>query len=117
MTDGHGGVVAGEEPAPVDWGTWHASYDQAGSPLSQRLALVQRETYAALERAPSGPLSAISVCAGQGHDLLGVLAVHPRRDDVRARLVEIDPANVRVAREAAGAVGLEPSRSSRGTRR
>jgi hypothetical protein len=32
----------------------------------------------------------ISLCAGQGRDLLGVLADHPRREDVRARLVELD---------------------------
>ncbi len=33
----------------------------------------------------------ISVCAGDGRDLLGVLGDHSRRSDVRARLVELDP--------------------------
>ena len=38
-------------------------------------------------------MRAISVCAGQGTDLLGVLADHPRAGDVRGRLVELDPRN------------------------
>jgi hypothetical protein len=32
------------------------------------------------------------MCAGQGHDVLGALPDHPRRGDVTARLVELDPA-------------------------
>jgi hypothetical protein len=35
-----------------------------------------------------------------GRDVIGVLAGHPRRDDVRARLVELDERNVAVARQA-----------------
>jgi hypothetical protein len=31
------------------------------------------------------------VCAGEGRDLLGVLALHARTPDVKARLVELDP--------------------------
>jgi hypothetical protein len=48
----------------------------------------------------------ISLCAGQGRDLLEVLAEHPRRGDVRARLVELDERNTALAREAARASGL-----------
>jgi hypothetical protein len=51
----------------------------------------------ALDEAPAGPLRVVSLCAGQGRDLLEVLAEHPRRDDVRARLVELDPRNAAVA--------------------
>jgi hypothetical protein len=43
----------------------------------------------------------VSLCAGQGHDVLGVIPDHPRRDDVRAVLVESDPRNVVLARRAA----------------
>ncbi|MDT0425493.1 SAM-dependent methyltransferase [Streptomyces evansiae] len=46
------------------------------------------------------------MCAGQGHDLLGVLAAHPRRADVRAHLVELDPRNAAEARAAAAGLGL-----------
>jgi hypothetical protein len=48
----------------------------------------------------------VSLCAGQGHDVIGILAVHPRRDDVRAVLVESDPRNVVLARCAAAGKGL-----------
>lgn len=39
--------------------------------------------------------------------MLGVLADHPRRADVQARLVELDPQNAAVARAAAEAAGLD----------
>jgi hypothetical protein len=39
--------------------------------------------------------------------VIGVLAEHLRRDDVRARLVELDERNVAVARQAARAAGLD----------
>ena len=80
---------------------WHGAYDRPGSPLRQRLAAVQAQIAAALDRAAPGPIQVVSMCAGQGRDLLGVLAVHPRRADVRARLVEMDPRNVALARAAA----------------
>lgn len=46
------------------------------------------------------------MCAGEGRDLLGVLPKHPRREDVDAVLVEIDPGNAEVARAAAERAGL-----------
>lgn len=91
----------------LDWDRWHASYDRSDSPLAIRLVLVQGRLRAALDGAPPGPLRAISVCAGQGHDLIGVLADHPRRGDVSARLVELDEANLEQARRAALASGVE----------
>ena len=48
----------------------------------------------------------IFLCAGQGRDLIGVLAGHPRRADVTARLVELDPRNTEVARRLAAQAGL-----------
>ena len=60
----------------------------------------------ALDAAPPGPLHAVSLCAGQGRDLIGVLARHPRGADVTARLVELDPRNAAAARDAAAAAGL-----------
>ncbi|MCQ4084435.1 class I SAM-dependent methyltransferase [Streptomyces sp. RB6PN25] len=41
----------------------------------------------------------ISLCAGDGRDLLHVLAGHPRRHEVRARLVELDSRNTAAASE------------------
>lgn len=88
------------------WRSWHQAYDDPGSDLSHRLAAVQRQIRAALDKAPPGPLRAISMCAGQGRDLIGALATHPRRADVTARLVEIDPRLAESARAAAQAAGL-----------
>ncbi|MCI3272088.1 class I SAM-dependent methyltransferase [Streptomyces cylindrosporus] len=90
----------------MDWHAWHDTYTRADSPLLQRLAAVQNRVRDALDTAPPGPLTAISICAGQGHDLIGALTEHPRRHDVRARLVELDERNVAEARRAAEAAGL-----------
>jgi hypothetical protein len=90
----------------VDWVAWHEGYDDPVSGLSARLKLVQQHVAAALDRAPAGPVRLLSLCAGQGHDVLGVLPGHPRRDDVTAVLVEADRENVARARAAASAAGL-----------
>jgi len=89
-----------------DWFAWHHDYDHPDTALAQRLAAVQQQIGAALDAAPPGPLHAISLCAGQGRDLMGVLARHPRRNDVVARLVELDPRNAEAARRAAQDAGL-----------
>ena len=89
-----------------DWVEWHRDYDDPGSLLSRRGELVQGHLRAELERAPAGGIRLISVCAGQGRDVIGALTGHPRRDDVRARLVELDERNVALARQAAQAAGL-----------
>jgi hypothetical protein len=91
----------------VDWASWHNAYADPDSGLSQRLLLVQQQMCLALDRMPSGSVKAVSMCAGQGHDLIGALAEHPRRGDVSARLVELDQDNVGVARAAARAAGLD----------
>ena len=89
-----------------DWAEWHRDYDDPGSLLSRRGELVQGHLRAELERAPAGDVRLISLCAGQGRDVIGVLTGHPRRDYVRARLVELDERNVAFARQAAQAAGL-----------
>jgi Putative methyltransferase len=81
-----------------DWVDWHRSYDEQGSPLQQRLAVVQLHIQQALDNAPAGPIRVVSVCAGQGRDLLGVLTNHRRGGDVTARLVELDGRNADQAR-------------------
>jgi len=84
-----------------DWQAWHREYDAPGSRLASRLRAVQGFIRAAIDRAPPGPIRAISVCAGEGRDLLGVLADHPRASDVVARLVELDPELAAKARSGA----------------
>ncbi len=100
------GAGAGSQ-ASVDWQAWHAAYEDPDSELGRRLALVQAQLRAVLDRAPPGPIRLVSVCAGQGHDVIGVLAEHPRRADVSARLVELDERNVQLTRAAASAAGLD----------
>jgi hypothetical protein len=48
---------------------------------------VQAHLRAEFDRAPAGDVRLISLCAGQGRDMIGVLTGHPRRDDVRAQIV------------------------------
>src|SRR5579862_4729696 len=93
--------------AQRDWVEWHRGYDDPGSLLSRRGELVQGHLRAELERAPAGGIRLISLCAGQGRDVIGALSGHPRRGDVRARLVELDGRNVALARQAAQAADLD----------
>jgi hypothetical protein len=88
------------------WVAWHEEYDDPGSHLSARLRLVKQHLAAALDRAPAGPVRLLSLCAGQGRDVIEVLPGHPRRDDVTAVLVEANPTNADQARRGAAAAGL-----------
>ena len=92
----------------IDWAAWHAAYDDPASSTSRRLDRVRYRIREALDELPAGPIRGISMCAGQGRDLLGVLPDHPRRDDVRALLVELDPRLATQARRAAeGLTGVD----------
>jgi hypothetical protein len=97
----HRGAMLGVFSEPMDWRGWHEAYADPDSALTERLALVQERICVALDRMPAGLIRAISICAGQGHDLIGALAEHDRHEDIRARLIELDEDNVRIAREGA----------------
>jgi hypothetical protein len=84
----------------VDWEQWHRAYDDPDSKQARRLRIVRQQISLILDALAPGPWTAISMCAGQGRDLLPVLAAHPRGRDARARLVESDERNVAVARAA-----------------
>lgn len=88
-----------------EWVEWHKGY-RAGSPLAKRLAVVQDLIRTALDGCAPGVIRIISMCAGDGRDLLGVLEDHPRRGDVLARLVELDPELAARGRERAS--GISP---------
>jgi SAM-dependent methyltransferase len=97
-------------PEQRDWVAWHTPYDEPGSNLERRLRWVQRRIRQVLDEAKIGPIRVLSLCAGQGRDLLEVLADHPRRHDVTGLLVELDERNVAEARahaEAAGLAGID----------
>jgi hypothetical protein len=102
--------VRGRQVGIIDdmtrWSTWHQSYEDPDSDLSHRLVHVQRRLVEGLNAAPPGPIRLISLCAGEGRDVLGVLPTHPRRDDVTARLVELDGDVAVKGRSRAAELGL-----------
>jgi hypothetical protein len=89
-----------------DYLAWHKQYDDPGSSLSRRLALVQEVLRAELDARP-GPVRVLSVCAGDGRDILGVLAEREDAARVAVTLVEVLPELVERARSAAAGVAAE----------
>lgn len=103
----HPAIAGGRDNIEVmDWAEWHQYYDDPASPLRARLACVKALLADALDQAPPGPISLVSLCAGQGRDVIEVLPGHPRRDDVRAVLVEWDEPIAASARQSAATAGL-----------
>ena len=96
-----------EHPDLRDYVSWHAAYHDPESSLSVRLRHVKGAIVDWLARTP-GPVRVLSSCAGQGHDILGVLEECGRQDRARVTgaLVEIDPTNVTVARRRIAHLGL-----------
>lgn len=80
-----------------EWLEWHKRYDQDAH-QAQRLALVQDRLRDALDHALPGTVRLISLCAGDGRDVLGVLPTHRRGPDVRARLIDLEPTLVEEGR-------------------
>jgi Putative methyltransferase len=89
-----------------DWVEWHQAYADPASGLSARLRSVRRQLSEAIAQAAAGPVRLVSLCAGQGNDVIGVLEHHPRLEDVSAVLVEADPRNAELGRRRAAAAGL-----------
>jgi hypothetical protein len=91
----------------ADWNEWHHEYDDPDSELSHRSRLVQEQVVAIVDGLPPGPVTVVSICGGQGRELVGALVDHPRRSDVGGRLVELDARNAEVARRGAHAAGID----------
>jgi len=89
-----------------DWVAWHRDYEDPSSSLARRLRVVQGEVGDALTRArpANGEMRLISICAGDGRDVLPVLAEYGR--GVLALLVERDPLLCERARSTAANLGL-----------
>lgn len=96
------------------WQEWHRAYDDPGSALSRRLVLVGEELAASLDDAAAGPLRVLSLCSGDGRDVLGVLPSHPRGRDVSAVLVDTDAALLDRAASRATELGLASVRTVHG---
>jgi hypothetical protein len=89
-----------------DYRAWHADYDDPESGLTWRLGVVRGHIRAALDAKP-GPVRMLSACAGDGRDIIGVLAERSDADRVSATLVEIDPELASTARASAADLGVE----------
>lgn len=89
-----------------DYVSWHAHYDDPSSGLSWRLGVVQRYLDQALDRHP-GSVRLLSLCAGDGRDVVGVLGNRTDTDRVRAVLVELHPGIADSARAAVHKADLD----------
>ncbi len=90
------------------WQRWHDAYADPASSLSRRLRVVQDQVARWLDETAPRPVRVLSLCAGDGRDLLEVLAARHDADRVSATLVELDPDLAARARGAAsGMPGIE----------
>jgi hypothetical protein len=87
-----------------DWHAWHEEYADPTSSLSRRLAEVRSQLTALLADC-TGPVRLLSLCAGDGRDMVSVLAA--TESAVDACLVELDPELAEAARQAAVEAGVE----------
>lgn len=74
----------------IDWREWHLGYADPGSTLSARLGVVRRRIGEALDELGPRCTRVLSLCAGDGRDLLPELAARPELDP-EVLLVELDP--------------------------
>ncbi len=88
-----------------EWVEWHRAYAR-DSHQARRLGAVRSEIRRAMDLAPPGTLRILSMCCGDGRDLLGALIDHPRRGDVRARLVDVSEELTLDGRAEVGRLGL-----------
>ena len=90
----------------TDWVAWHDPYTDPGSALSRRLRAVQGHIESWLDESAPRLVQVLSICAGDGRDLLGVLSTRPDAPRVTATLVELVPELADRARSGAAAAGL-----------
>ena len=89
-----------------EWNGWpEQAYQKAHYRL--RLEMVQQHLTECLDAAPSGSVRIISMCAGDGRDVIGAVQSHARRRDVIAWLVELDQHSVAAGVRNAKIAGLD----------
>lgn len=86
-----------------DWAQWHDEYDDPSSVIARRLVVVRRLVARALEGRDR--VSVLALCAGDGRDLLPVLAGWG--GEASGRLVELNEGLAARARETAASLGLD----------
>jgi hypothetical protein len=91
----------------TDWNKWHGGYDVPDSSLARRLQVVRTCAEEALSACPAmTPMRILSLCAGDGRDLLPVLAGSGREIE-HAVLVEQDARLAQQARASAAPLGVD----------
>jgi len=93
-------------PRIDDWHDWHGGYDDPSSEMSGRMRAVRAHVADVVRAAPPGPVTVVSICGGEGREVIGALVDHPRKADVRGRLIELDPSNAAAAARSVEAAGL-----------
>jgi SAM-dependent methyltransferase len=81
-----------------DWVEWLDRYDDPTSLQAQRLPVVRELIGQAIAEHPGNVLRALSLCAGDGRDLLPVIVEWRGRKKIVARLVELTPGMAERAR-------------------
>ncbi len=89
-----------------DWAEWHKNYNDSDSDLAKRLTSVQQEINNSLPDNLVNTYQVIDMCAGDGRDLIPVLAAYRHKRLVQALLVEIDQHLMNEARQAAEKANL-----------
>ena len=90
----------------TDWQAWHEDYADPSSALSRRLGVVQGHIGRWLDDTAPAKVNVTSVCAGDGRDLLDVLATRTDATRVSSLLVERDPGLASRAEVSAREAGL-----------
>lgn len=89
----------------MDWYAWHRRYDDC-SEMRERLQAVQLQITAAIDASRSGVIRILSICAGDGRDVLGALAGRPDQRDIMTTFIEVDSRLVESGSTAITAAGL-----------
>jgi hypothetical protein len=89
-----------------DWLGWHQAYDDSASALARRLEVVRHQLGQALDEVPATKPVLLSLCAGDGRDVISVLAARATQPQVAAVLIENDATLASRARKAATDAGL-----------
>ena len=90
-----------------DWLSWHEAYDDPSGSLARRLEVVKGRLTQALDGVTGRDPVLLSLCAGDGRDVLGVLSARTATPQVAtAVLIERERTLALRAREAAAAWGL-----------
>jgi amino acid adenylation domain-containing protein len=89
----------------MKWTDWYRLYE-AGMGLTGRLNLVRSQVAAALDERPPGPFYLTSICAGDGRDVIPVVAEHRRAAEIDAGLIDLDAEALERGRQTAEEAGM-----------